>query len=167
MCILDYVVIRFDPEIAWGWVMNYKTLSETKYLKDEILSTVCAALDNPDCGQVVVIEVRTVQHLRTLRLLNDYIPRGAKFLCLAETQEDRDLVIWLNDELERFNSPSRIYIAQAPEPQPQLLHRNRDTLQVVGRAKRALPAPLVKVVAPIGEDYVPNKPWYEKHSKKR
>lgn len=167
MCILDYIVVRFEPQCAAASINKYQSLSQTIDLKDEVMFTVRAALDNPDCGQVIVIITRNLQQLLTMKALDEYIQRGAKFLCLSETQDDRDLVIWLNDYLAKANSPSRIYIAMTPEPLPQVQYRGRGALQVVGRAKRALPVPLVKALPSVDAEYKPNKPWYGKHSKQR
>jgi hypothetical protein len=164
MCILDYIVVRFDPNCAAASINKYQRLDQTVDLKDEVMFTIRAALDNPDCGQVIVIITRNPQQLQSMQVLAEYMQRGAKFLCLSATQDERDLVIWLNDELARTNSLSRVYIAVAPEPPPKIEYRGRGTLQVVGRATRALPTPAVKALPAVSTT---NKPWYGKHSKQR
>ncbi len=164
MCILDYIVLRFDQHCAAASINKYQVLDQTVDLTGEVMLTVRYALGQADCGQVIVITTRSLEQLIGLNVLDEYINRGAKFLCLSASEEDHKAVIWLNEHLMRTNSLSRLYVeVAAPIVQIPQIDLTKKTKRTDLLALAAPPA-----VAQSREPK-PNKaaPWYGKHAKRR
>lgn len=115
--LVDYVVVRFDSSCEVASVSQYQRVDQTLDLNGEIMHWMRDALTHADdCNQGVVITVRDLPQLQTSTLLDEYVKRGAKFLCLPETEEGRSFVVWLNDYLAQGDSNACIYIAGPVAP---------------------------------------------------
>lgn len=109
---VEYVVVRFDSSCETASVSQYSSLDQTVDLRGEIIHWMRDALIHADdCNQGVVITAKDLPQLQTSALLDEYVKRGAKFLCLPETEEDRSFVVWLNDYLAQGDSNACIHIA--------------------------------------------------------
>ena len=170
MLILDYIVLRFDPHCAAASINKYQAINQTIDLTGEIMFTVRSAFGQADCGQVIVITTRSLAQLIGLKVLDEYLNRGAKFLCVDTSTEDKSAVIWLNEQLVKADSLSRIYVAVSVEPVPHIKYQGSDALQLTKKATfaAALATATVPVVAQSRESK-PTKavPWYGKYDKRR
>jgi hypothetical protein len=109
---IDYVFIRFDSSCEAVAVNQYRTVDQTLGLSGEIAFWIRDALFHADdCAQAVVITAKDPPQLQTAGLLDEYVKRSAKFLFMPETEEDRSMIVWLNDYLARGNANACIYIA--------------------------------------------------------
>lgn len=170
MCILDYIALRFDPHCAAASINKYQAINQTIDLTDEIMFTVRSAFGQADCGQVIVITTRSLEQLIGLNVLDEYINRGAKFLCLSTSEQDKRAVVWLNEQLVKANSLSRIYVEVSTVPAPNVLYRGTGALQLTKKATFA--AVLVNATKPaVAQSREPKStkavPWYGKHAKRR
>ena len=111
------MVVRLDSNCEEMSVTSCLSIGQTfdLNLEGDIINWIRDAFHQEDCSQVVVITARNLQQLQAAtHLVEEHLQRHAKFLCLIATQEDLDLVYWLEayltDRASRLNSQSLIYI---------------------------------------------------------